>query len=423
MPPTKAQSPRASEPGGSGRDAAAGGVERTLIVVNASEVCVPEAGGRGVERLPRHALAIAGGRVRWLGPEHALPESHADGADVFDAAGGAVLPALVDCHTHLIFGGDRVEDFSRRTRGMSYAEIAAEGGGILTTVRATRAASNEALLEQARARLLTRAERGIGTTEIKSGYGLTVEHEIRMLEIAAQLRQEGFDIESTLLAAHAVPKDIAREVYLQQIIELMIPEVASRKLARFVDVFVEKGAYTVEEGRQVFEAGKRHGLIPRLHADQITAGCGAELAAHVSAVSADHLEHASDQGLDDLAKARVVATLLPGALTYLGDEAPRLGRRMIAHGVEVAVATDQNPGSSPTSNLALMATLACTRMGLTVEEALRAITLGGAHALGREDVGTLRPGARGRFLVLDHPDSRALVAAYGEPVVRTAFVG
>jgi imidazolonepropionase len=388
-----------------------------MVVVHTSEICVPEASGGGVERMERSAIAIDGGVIRWIGPEATLPESYKDGAELFDAEGFAVVPALVDCHTHLVYAGDRVADFSRRTHGMTYAQIAQEGGGISTTVRATRSASSEELCELAQERLLLRRAHGIATTEIKSGYGLSIEHEIRMLEVIDQLRQAGFDIESTLLAAHTVPKEVPRDAYVQQIIEQMIPEVADRRLARFVDVFVEKGAYSVEEARRIFEAGKRSGLLPRIHADQLSPGGGAELAASVGAVSADHLENISEQGIDELARAHVVATLLPGALTYLGEEAHKLGRRLVDRGVEVAIATDENPGSSPTSNLPMMATIACTKMGLTVEEALRAITLGGAHALGRDDIGTLRPGAKAQLLLLEHKDSRALVASYGEPII------
>jgi imidazolonepropionase len=388
-----------------------------VVVKNAAEICVPQPDGRGVDRLKKHALAIADGAVTWLGPESALPASESEGSEVFDAEGYAVLPALVDCHTHLVYGGDRVLDFVRRAKGMSYTEIAAEGGGIHTTVRATRSASDEDLFETAHERLLLRRAHGIATTEIKSGYGLSIKDELRMLEVIEALRHAGFDLESTLLAAHTVPKDIERDAYVGQIIDVLIPSVAERRLARFVDVFVEKGAYTLEEARRIFEAGKKHGLLSRIHADQLTAGGGAELAASIGAVSADHLEHISDQGIDDLARAHVVGTLLPGALTYLGEESQRLGRRLVDRGVEIAVATDENPGTSPTSNLPLMATLACARMGLDADEALRAITLGAAHALGRDDIGTLKVGAKGAFLLIEHADSRALVASYGEPII------
>lgn len=388
-----------------------------FVVKNASEVCIPEAESSGVARHKNCAIAAAAGKIAWIGPASELPADFAD-AEVIDAEGGAVLPAMVDCHTHLVFGGDRVLDFCRRSSGMTYAQIAAEGGGIHTTVNATRAASSDDLLTAARARMERREAQGIGTTEIKSGYGLSVEHELRMLRVVDALWREGFDVVGTLLAAHTVPKDIERSEYLRQIVEEMIPVAAAEDLARFVDVFVEKSAYTPAEARAVFEAAERSRLALRIHADQLTAGGGAELAAEYNAASADHLEHASDEGIAAMREKGVVATLLPGAMTYLGDDAGKLGRRLIDAGVEVAVATDQNPGSSPTGNLPLMATLACTRMGLTAEEALRAITWGGAKALWREDVGTIAVGARARLLILAHADSRALVASYGEPIIR-----
>lgn len=391
---------------------------RDVVVRNASEVMRPQSEGRGVDRCARFALWIRAGRVAWIGEELALPAESA-GAEIIDAEGGAVLPALVDAHTHLVFAGDRLDDFEARARGETYATIAARGGGILTTVRATRGASLAALVEGTRARLAVRGPRyGIGTTEVKSGYGLEIEAELRMLEVVRVLAAEGFDLEATLLAAHAVPRDRDRTEYVREIVDVMIPRAAAGRLARFVDVFVERGAYTLDEARAVFAAARAHGLIPRIHADQLTAGGGARLAAEVGAASADHLEHTTDEDLEAMAAGGVVGVLLPGAMTFLGDRAADLGARARARGVEVCVATDTNPGSSPLQNLPLAATLAVTTMGLTVDEALRAVTLGGARALRRDDVGHLEVGAQGRFVVLTHPDARALVYAYGEPVVR-----
>ncbi len=392
----------------------------TILVKNAAEICVPQAKGSGVDRLQGHALLIETGKVAWLGPQAELGE-RGDGAEVYDAKGCAILPALVDCHTHLVFGGSRVEDFDRRSRGMTYAEIFEQGGGIHSTVKATRETNPHLLRVRAEQALERRAGYGIGTTEVKSGYGLEKKTELEILKTVAALKKSGWDLEATLLAAHARPLDRDAAEYVKEICDQLIPAVAEQRLARFVDVFVEKGAFTIDEARAIFAAAKQHGLLPRLHADQITAGAGAEIAAEVGAASADHLEHATDAGLDALAKANVVAVLLPGAMTYLGEQAKGLGARMIEHRVEVAVATDANPGSSPTHNLPLMATLAVTQMGLTTEQALRAITLGAAHALRRDDIGTFTPGARGDFLVLNAPDSRALVASFGEPILK-AFV-
>lgn len=387
-----------------------------LLVSNASEICLPQRDGTEVDRHFGHEIYIEDGKVSWCGPAEARPAAATD-APVFDAKQRAIVPTLVDSHSHLVWGGERVADFSRRAKGMSYAEIAAEGGGILTTVEGTRNATFEALLGGARGRLLQRASYGIATTEIKSGYGLTAEHELRMLDVVAALRSEGWDVEGTLLAAHAIPKGMDRKAWVKQIVDELIPEVARRGSARFVDAFVEKSAYTLDEARVVFGAARAHGLVPKLHADQITAGGGAELAAEMGAVSADHLENVSNEGLQQMRDAGVTAVLLPGAMVYLGDTAPKLGQRLIEAGVTVAVATDTNPGSSPTQNLPLMATLSVTLMGLNAEQALRAVTLGGAEALGRKDIGNLTPGCRGQFLVLNGTDSRSLVSAFGEPAV------
>ncbi|MBI2377599.1 MAG: imidazolonepropionase [Deltaproteobacteria bacterium] len=386
-----------------------------VVVENASELCAPT--DRGIERRPRHTLVARNGRVAWTGPRDQIPESLLDGAIRIDANNGAILPALVDCHTHLVFGGDRIEDFSSRARGETYAQIAARGGGILTTVNATRAATEDQLARATRSRLLRRLRYGIATTEIKSGYGLTVLDELKMLRVIASLRAEGYDLEPTLLGAHTIPKDVDREVYVRSVIDEMIPEAARQGLARFVDVFVETHAFTVDEARRIFLAGKAHGLVPRIHADQLSPSRGAELAAEVGAASADHLEHVSDAGLSAMRGAGVVATLLPGALLFLGQRADRLGRRIIDAGVDFAVATDANPGSSPLLSLPLAATFATTQLGLSVEESIYAITKGAARALRRQGIGALDVGSRARFVILSHPDSRALVYAYGEPVI------
>lgn len=389
-----------------------------FLITGASEILRLDLSWAGsLERAPDQVLWAREGKVAYVGPASGLPPE-AESAARHDVGGRAVLPAFVDCHTHIVFGGDRVDDFAKRAAGVSYAEIAAAGGGIQTTVRATRSTSSEALADRARRFLERREAQGVLTTEIKSGYGLNEETELRMLEVAALLRREGWDIESTLLAAHAVPKDRDRQDWLQAIENVLIPRVAGEKLARFVDVFVEKGAYTVEEARSVFECARHHGLHPRVHADQLSAGGGAELAAEVGAASADHIEHVSEAGIQAMADARVVGVLLPGAMLHLGDSAPGLGRRLQDGGVETAISTDANPGSSPTHNLGLMATLAVTQLGCSVEQALRGCTLGAARALKRHDVGHLEVGALARCVVLEHADARSWVEAYGEPLIR-----
>lgn len=391
------------------------------VVEGASELLRPILDGPGVRRAQEEVLYIEADRVAYVGPAAGLP-TEAQSAPRCDVEGRAVLPAFVDAHTHIVYGGDRTEDFARRAAGWSYVDIARAGGGIHTTVEATRATPTEALVARARKHLVKRREAGVLCTEIKSGYGLDEETELRMLEAVAVLRREGWDVEGTLLAAHTVPKTQPREAWLDAICTRLIPEVAQRGWARSVDAFVETSAYTADEARQVAAAAEQHGLRMRLHVDQITAGQGAELAAELNALSADHLERISDAGVGALARAGVVAGLLPGAMLHLSDQAPRLGRRLVDAGVEVFVATDANPGSSPTHNLALMATLAVTQMGLTAEEALRACTWGAAQALGRTDVGHLEVGARAQLVVLDHPDARSWVAAFGEPTVAEVWV-
>lgn len=391
-------------------------LESSCVLVGASEWARPESTGGGVSRSSPGPLLVENGRIAAWGDE-AESRALSTGVPRVDLGDRAVLPGLIDAHTHIVFGGDRTEDFARRARGLSYAEIAAAGGGILTTVEATRRTPSAELMARARRFLERRFEAGVLTTEIKSGYGLDPETEIRMLEVVKGLREEGWDVEGTLLAAHVVPKDRPREAWIRIIIEELIPEVAERALAGCVDVFVEAGAYSSEEARVIAEAAAAHGLAVRLHVDQLTPGGGAELAAEIGARSADHLERISTEGPAALARAEVVGGLLPGAMLHLGDSAPNLGRRLIDAGAEVFVATDANPGSSPTHNLALMATLAVTQLGLTAEEALRAVTLGAARALGRTDVGHLEVGGRARFVVLQGKDVRSWVAAFGEPTV------
>ncbi len=394
-----------------------------FVLTGASELFRPDPGGTsGARRAAGEVVYVDKGRIVFVGPEERLP-SEATSAPRHDVGGRAVLPGFVDAHTHIVFGGDRIEDFDRRARGLSYAEIAAAGGGIVTTVRATRAEPTERLLARGRAALLRRREQGVFTTEVKSGYGLDTPTELRMLEVVASLRAEGFDVEPTLLAAHALPPDRPRAEWVDEIVTELIPEVQRRGLATSVDAFVERSAYTPAEARTVFSAAAAAGLGVRLHADQLSSTGGAELAAEAGALSADHLEHISPAGIEALAAAGVVAGLLPGAMVHLGQRAPGLGRRLVEAGVEVMVATDANPGSSPTHNLGLAATLAVTQLGLTPEQATRAATLGAARALGRADVGHLERGARARFVVLDHPDSRAWVASFGEPVLAEIIDG
>ncbi len=372
------------------------------------------------------ALAWNGDRITWIGPASAAPQS----TRTEDAGGRVVVPGLVDCHTHLAFGGWRADEFVERCRGATYAEIAAKGGGIASTVRRTREATQRDLTRRALHHLDAMLALGITTVECKSGYGLSVEDELKLLRVYRDLRAAtSATLVTTFLGAHVVPPEYRddRAGYLRLLTDEMIPRVATEKLAAYCDVFVEGGAFTADEARTIFAAAKAHGLRPKLHADQLADGGGAALAAEVGAVSADHLEYASDDGLRAMAAAGSVAVLLPIATLYL-RQPPLDARRCHAAGVEVAVATDFNPGSAPSYHLPLAMTLACTMNRLTPREALRAATLGAAKAIGLEkEVGSLEVGKRADFVLLDaesveewlyhfRPNSAAAVSAGGQLV-------
>jgi imidazolonepropionase len=309
----------------------------------------------------------------------------------------------VDCHTHLAFAGWRAEEFELRIRGKTYLDIAAAGGGIASTVAATRAASSESLGRRCREHLARMAELGVTTVEAKSGYGLSTEHELRLLQIYRELDEGTQRVVPTLLAAHVVPGEYRdrRAEYVRLVIEEIIPRAASGGFARFCDVFVEASAFTWEEGRRILEAGKRHGLRPKLHADQLSDNGGATLAAEVGAASADHLECVSPAGIQALRERDVVAVSLPFASLYLGV-APLPARRLIEAGVPVAVATDFNPGSAPSYHLPMAMTLACAMQRMTPAESLKGATIVAARAIGMEaEVGSLEAGKSADFAVIE----------------------
>lgn len=360
------------------------------------------------------ALAVADGRIEWLGAEDELPGPPEKVADRVHRTGGAwVTPGLVDCHTHLVFGGHRAREFERRLAGASYEEIAREGGGILSTVRATREAPEGELFRAAQSRMEALMAGGVTTVEIKSGYGLEVEAELRMLRVARKLGRElPVDVRTTLLGAHALPPEYGgdRAGYLTLVREEMIPRAAEEGLADAVDAFCEGIAFGVEECRKVLEAGMERGLDGRLHADQLSDLGGAALAAEVGARSADHLEHASPEGIRAMARAGTVAVLLPGAFYFLGqDRAPDVAA-LREEGVAMALATDLNPGSSPVLSPLLALSMGCALFGLTPAEALAGMTVHGARVLGlEEDRGTLDVGKRADLAVwgVGHPSELA----------------
>jgi imidazolonepropionase len=337
---------------------------------------------------------------------------------------------MVDCHTHLAFAGWRADEFSERCKGATYAEIAARGGGIAKTVQLTRAASEDELSARAGGFLNEMLRLGVTTVECKSGYGLSLEAEIQLLHVYRRLqRQFPGTLVSTFLGAHVVPPEYRdkRGDYVKLVCERMIPAIAAEKLAAFCDVFVEKGAFTIDEARTIFAVAKKHGLRPKLHADQLADGGGAKLAAEVGAISADHLEFASDDGLRAMAQAGVVAVLLPLATLCL-RQPPLDAQRCFAAGVPVAVATDFNPGSAPSYHLPLAMTLACTTNHLTPALALKGATVIAAKAIGLDhEIGSLEPGKRADFILLEaesveqwlyhfRPNAVSAVYANGERV-------
>ncbi len=357
----------------------------------------------------RGALGIAGDRIAYAGPMAALqgdPEQLAARVETLDNAW--VTPGLVDCHTHLVFGGDRAEEFEQRLGGASYEDIARAGGGIASSVRRTRAAGEESLLRQSlpRARALLRD--GVTTLEIKSGYGLTREHEAKMLRVAREIGAElGLDVRRTFLGAHAVPAEFAgrQADYVDELCIHMLPELAREGLVDAVDAFCERIAFTPSETRRVFETARGLGLPVKLHADQLSDLGGAALAAEFGALSADHLEYADEAGVRAMARAGTVAVLLPAAFYALRETRLPPVESFRRHGVPMAVASDLNPGTSPILSLRMAMNLACTLFRLTPEEALRGATLHAARALGLDDLGTLQAGHRADFVVwdIDHP--------------------
>jgi imidazolonepropionase len=331
--------------------------------------------------------------------------------------GGVMTPGLVDCHTHLVFGGDRADEFARRLEGASYAEIAGAGGGILGTVRATRAASEAALLAAALPRLAALVADGATTVEIKSGYGLTLADELKMLRVARRLGKTlPVRVVTTLLGAHALPPEYRDDdAYIRLVCEEMIPAAAAEGLADAVDVFCEGIAFSPAQCARVFEAAARHGLPVKAHAEQLSTLGGAALAARYGALSADHLEYLDEAGVGALAAAGTVATLLPGAfLTLRETQLPPI-EALRRHGVPIAVATDANPGSSPLFMPTLMLNLACTLFRLTPREALAGMTAHGARALGLMDTGRIAEGLRADLCVWDiaRPDELAYAVQPG----------
>jgi imidazolonepropionase len=405
----------------------------TLLIRGGQQVATPTGvSARRGDRLgefrvlPNAVVRIDHGVISFVGDESEHDRSFEPPDEVLDAAHGCILPGFVDPHTHPVWAGSREQEFNRRLRGESYMEIARSGGGINASVRATRAASREDLLAVALERLDVFMRHGTTTIEAKSGYGLDLETEIRMLEVIAELqRVHPIDLHPTCLAAHEIPPEHRGqpEDYVRLVIDHIHPEIARRGLAEAVDVFCEEGVFDLDQTRRMLDDTQRYGWRIHLHADELTPLGGAQLAVELDALSADHLVFVTDDGIRALAASDTIAVLLPGTSFFLRSSyAPAL--RMVEAGCAVALATDCNPGSSPTESMPTILTLACLGIGLTVEQALTAATLNAAAAVGRAaEIGSVEVGKRADLIVLGAPTYHHVVYHYGVNPVRHVVKG
>lgn len=368
--------------------------------------CKDEGGQGDIHPIKNAAIAWEDSQIKWVGPKPELPAEYSD-EQTHDVQDKMVVPGLVDCHTHLAFGGWRPDEFAMRVQGKSYLEIAKAGGGILSTVKATRKAGEDELYDKASGFLKEIVKMGVTTVECKSGYGLSMEDELKTLRVYQRLSEDQpLNIVPTFLGAHTIPPEYKddRETYINLLVEEMIPAVAEEGLAEFCDIFAEESAFSIEESRRILLSAKATGLTPKLHADQLTSCGGAELAAEVEAASADHLEKISEQGIEDMAEAGVVGVTLPLATLYTQEE-PLDCRRLVNGGVEVAVATDFNPGSAPTYDLPLAMMLTCNQGRLTPAEVLKGATIYAAKAIHRDyKIGSIEKGKSADFAIIDAPD-------------------
>jgi len=390
------------------------------VWVGADLATMDEAGGIG--HVPDAALAIRDGRIAWLGTREQLQAISWSAAVETDARGLWITPGLIECHTHLVYAGDRSNEFAARLRGATYEEVARAGGGIVSTMRATRAASEDELLAQSLPRAQALVNEGVTTLEVKSGYGLDLASELKMLRVAKRLGEQlGIDVIKTFLGAHALPPEFAQrqDDYVRHVCDDMLPAVAAEQLADAADVFCERIAFTREQTERVFERASKLGLKLRLHADQLSDGGGGELAARHGALSADHLEYASEASLQLMARKGVIAGMLPGAFYYLREKQLPPIDKMRELGVQMAVSTDCNPGTSPIASLLLAMNMACVLFRMTAAEVLRGVTINAARAVGLgEDRGMLRAGLRADLAIwkLRHPEQLCAEVGTHRPV-------
>lgn len=406
---------------------------RQLLIRNIAQLVTVASGGkpwktreemRNIGVLEGASVLVENGTIIAIGPEKDLASKTAPDAEILDGSDRIALPGFVDSHTHLVFAGSRENEFALRAEGKSYQEIAERGGGILSTVKATRAASKRDLKKLAARRLDDLLQHGTTTVEIKSGYGLDPDTEIKMLEVINDLSKEHYTtVVATFLGAHAFPPEFQKdpEAYVALVCERMLPYVSKRKLADFCDVFCERGYFSPDQSRRILAEAARLGIKLKVHAEELAPSGGAALAADLHAVSADHLENVSQEGIESLRQGGVVATLLPGVSFFLNHGyAP--ARSLIDGGVPVAIASDFNPGSCMSFSMPLMMTIACTHMNMSPEEALTACTLNGAAALGLSSkVGSIEVGKDADIILYDIPNYRYLAYHFGTNQVHTVI--
>ena len=396
---------------------------RTLLK-NIGRLSTPLSTGKPyrIETLERAALIIEDGVFRYIGLEDDLSLKNID--RVHNCHGSLVTPGLIDSHTHPVFAATREHEFHLRNTGVSYSEIAAQGGGIRSSVRELRKASIDYLVQILRPRFDRFIELGVTTIEAKSGYGLSPDDEIKSLKALKEFRQHPLEIVPTFLGAHEIPDEYRadRDAYISLLIDEMIPEVLSQNLAEYCDIFVEKNVYTTDEARKIMFAAKSAGLKLRLHVDQMTSGGGAELAAELGAVSAEHLDYISDEGIDRMVAAGVIFNLLPGAVFFLGHHKYPPARDIITRGGLIALSTDFNPGSSMTRSLPLIMTIACIFMGMNADEVLSAVTINAAKSLNRADrIGSIEIGKQADLVIWNAPTHEFIPYNYGENLVCGVF--
>jgi imidazolonepropionase len=368
-------------------------------------------------------MLIRDGQIDRVGPSEEI-ERKSDGAEIVDAGGRVVLPGFVDAHTHLVFAGNRLDDFEKRIRGENYEQIAKAGGGIWSTVEKTRSATATELFEQAKKHTEWFLKCGTTTVEAKSGYGLTVNDELKILGVMRRLKDDTpLEIVPTFLGTHAVPRGMSTDEYVDLVINEMLPRVASEKLAEFCDVFCERGYFDVAQSRKILSAAKKLGLKLRGHVDQLSNSGGAKLMAELGAITADHLEKTDENGIAALRLAGIQPVLLPGSVYALGTTSYPRAREMILAGLAVVLATDFNPGSSPGPSMAMVLSLACTQMKMSPAEAITASTINAACSLNRDDtIGSLEQRKLANFSIFDCEDYRELAYWFGIPLTHSVYV-